>query len=227
MCGRKTLTKDMLSIIEELSIDEWKTNNYAPSYNIAPTHSSPILMNTNDTNIIKMMQWGLVPHWSTRKSIGSKIINARIESLSEKLSFKNLLYTNRCVVVADGYYEWNHNQPYYIFDKSRNILPMAGLWSFWESSSSEIVYTYTIITTTAQKSISHIHHRMPVILNKKNINQWINCKIYNKRSIEQYLIPYKKNLSFHPVSTMVNSTNNNNRECIEKINDPQTLQLFQ
>ena len=120
MCGRKTLTRDIQSIIQELAINEWvDPDSYSLSYNIAPTQRSPILIFENSQRVVKQMQWGLIPKWSKDQTIGSKLINARAETLLEKPSFQHLVPTQRCVVLADGYYEWKRSNsraiPYYIF----------------------------------------------------------------------------------------------------------------
>ena len=120
MCGRKTLTKDMQSIIEELAIEEWENpDNYIPNYNIAPTQNSPILID-NGKRIVKSMRWGLIPSWSKDDKFGARMINARIETLTEKPSYRNLISSNRCIVITDGYYEWKTNgaqkTPYYFKD---------------------------------------------------------------------------------------------------------------
>src|SRR5210317_1256867 len=129
MCGRKTLTKDMQSIIEELAIENWENpDNYIPNYNIAPTQVSPILI-YNNKRIVKPMRWGLIPSWAKDDKFGAKMINARIETLTEKPSYRNLLLGNRCIVIADGYYEWmkiaGQKIPYYIKDPDNRILPLA------------------------------------------------------------------------------------------------------
>ncbi|HJM33967.1 MAG TPA: SOS response-associated peptidase, partial [Candidatus Marinimicrobia bacterium] len=135
MCGRKTLTRDMQSIIEELAIGEWEDpDNYTPSYNIAPAQFSPILIQENDSRIVRSMKWGLIPSWSKDETVGAKLINARSETLLEKPSFQNLVPRNRCVVISDGYYEWQRRgsatkQPVYIHHPRGRLLPMAGLWS--------------------------------------------------------------------------------------------------
>ena len=144
MCGRKTLTKDKKSIIEELKIENWdETINYTPSYNIAPTQKSLVLVAEKDNRLVKSMNWGLIPSWSKNKNIGSKLINARSETLHEKPSFKHLIKFNRCIVLSDGYYEWNttnfKKQAYYFYDKQKNILPMAGLWSSFLSKDNETI----------------------------------------------------------------------------------------
>ena len=168
MCGRKTLTKDTQEIIEELLIDEWgQKDEYSPSYNIAPTKNSPILIYNNKRKI-EHMRWGLIPSWAKDKAIGAKMINARGETLLKKPSFKNLVISNRCIVITDGYFEWHNigtvKTPYYFHDPKKNILPMAGLWDEWKSANGELMKTYTVITTTPKTEYAHIHNRMPVIL---------------------------------------------------------------
>ena len=110
MCGRKTLTRDVQSIIEEMAIEEWQDADlYTPSFNIAPTQSTPIMIDHMGRNV-KPMKWGLIPNWAKDESIGSKLINARSETLLQKPSFQNLVSQKRCVVITDGYYEWKKIQ---------------------------------------------------------------------------------------------------------------------
>ena len=230
MCGRKTLTQSMQSIIEELAIDEWNAKDISPSYNIAPTQSSPILIGENNSRIVKEKKWGLIPRWAKDESIGLKMINARSETILEKPSFQNLVHYNRCVVLADGYFEWkresNKNQPFFIFHPDQKLIPMAGLWSMWESSDSKIINSYTVITTSPQKEISHIHNRMPVILNSITIDEWIQCESHSPNQVLSNLVPYSVPLSFYPVSTFMNSPKNNTRKCVQPIKNNFTLDLF-
>ena len=230
MCGRKTLTRDMQSIIEELAIDEWEEFEFNPSYNIAPTQITPILIGEENSRIVRAMKWGLVPRWAKDESIGGKMINARSETLLVKPSFQNLVDQQRCVVIADGYFEWKRgpekNQPYYIFHPDQKLLPMAGLWTTWESSTRGQIHTYTVITTTPQPGIAHIHNRMPVILNPISIDEWIQCKKYSSHQAMENLIPYPKSLSFYPVSPLMNTPKFNTSDCIVSIQDSSTLDLF-
>jgi len=230
MCGRKTLTRDMQSIIEELAIEEWYDDNFHPSFNIAPTQTSPILIGDGKSRIVKPMEWGLVPSWSKDESIGSKMINARSETLTEKPSFQNLINQNRCVVIADGYFEWKRksdgSQPFYISHPENKLLPIAGLWTTWESSTRKIIHSYTVITTSPQKEISHIHNRMPVILNPMSIDEWIFCDTTPSNQAITNLVPFSKPLTFNPVSTFVNSPKNNTIDCIRSTKDSSTLDLF-
>ena len=230
MCGRKTLTRDLQSIIEELAIDEYLDDGFEPSYNIAPTQFSPVLIGKDDSRVLKKMKWGLIPNWSKDEAIGSKMINARSESLLEKPSFQNLVHQNRCVVITDGYFEWKKgnegSQPFYISHPKKKLLPMAGLWTTWESSSSRMISSYTVITTIPQKAIAHIHNRMPVILNPIAIDEWIQCEKNTPDIAMANLVPYAGNLSFYPVSTFMNSPKNNSKECIRSTQDSKTLDLF-
>ena len=230
MCGRKTLTRDLQSIIEELAIDEYLDDGFEPSYNIAPTQLSPVLIGKNDSRLLRRMKWGLIPGWSKDEAIGSKMINARSESLLEKPSFQNLVHQHRCVVITDGYFEWKKgtegSQPFYIFHPGKKLLPMAGLWTTWESSSSKIISSYTVITTIPQKSIAHIHNRMPVILNPTAIDEWIQCEKNTPVVAMTNLVPYPGNLLFYPVSTFMNSPKNNSKECIRSTKNYKTLDLF-
>tara|TARA_B100000408_G_scaffold40587_1_gene30932 strand:+ start:548 stop:1024 length:477 start_codon:yes stop_codon:yes gene_type:complete len=158
------------------------------------------------------------------------MINARSESLLEKPSFQNLVHQNRCVVITDGYFEWKKgnegSQPFYISHPKKKLLPMAGLWTTWESSSSGMISSYTVITTIPQKAIAHIHNRMPVILNPIAIDEWIQCEKNTPDIAMANLVPYPGNLSFYPVSTFMNSPKNNSKECIRSTQDSKTLDLF-
>jgi len=218
MCGRKTLTKDMQSIIEELAIEEWENpDNYIPSYNIAPTQISPILIDKGK-RAVKPMRWGLIPSWAKDDKFGSKMINARVETLTEKPSYKNLLPNNRCIVITDGYYEWkqsdNHRIPYYIKDPDDKIIPMAGLYDVWKNPNGEIIPTYTIITKPSQDDIAEIHNRMPAVLPQEAINDWLRKKDNSSNELLKYIQDSKPELIKHPVSTLVNSVRNNSPECI-------------
>ncbi|MDP6532634.1 MAG: SOS response-associated peptidase [Candidatus Marinimicrobia bacterium] len=220
MCGRKTLTRDMQSIIEELAIEEWMNpESYFPSYNIAPTQLSPIL-GYSGKRIVKQMRWGLIPSWAKDKSIGSKMINARSESLLEKPSFRNLVSRNRCIVIADGYYEWHREgdkkTPYYIHHPDRKLLPLAGLCDTWKNEDGEKILSYTVITTEPTLDIAFIHDRMPVILKPTDIDQWIQHSSQSVNEALELLQPYPEPLNHHSVSTFVNSPKNNSEQCIQK-----------
>jgi len=230
MCGRKTLTKDIQSIIKEMAIESWRDSElYQLNYNIAPTQFSPVMVDKIGRQA-KIMKWGLIPNWATDASIGSKLINARSETLLEKPSFQHLVPTQRCIVLSDGYYEWKRSNsraiPYYIYHPEKKILPMAGLWDIWKNISGENLFSYTIITTMSNSDLKEIHHRMPVILDNKNIDPWIKVHNISVANAMSLLEPYKNELKFHQVSTLVNSPRNNRIDCIKPVNSSENLSLF-
>ena len=221
MCGRITLTRDMLSIIEELAIEEWEDpDRYFPSYNIAPTQLSPVMVQPGK-RVVKLMRWGLIPFWAKDESIGSKMINARSETLLEKPSYKNLVPRKRCVVITDGYYEWKKEGgrkiPYYIHHREGKLIPLAGLWDKWRSPEGKTIFSYTVVTTEPMDSIAHIHNRMPVILSHEHLDIWTNTTVHPHKDALQLLKPYPGTLEAYPVSTFVNSPRNNSPVCIEPV----------
>ena len=228
MCGRKTLTKGKMEIIEELSIQIWDDSfDHQPNYNVAPTQTMPILI-YDEQRIVKPMRWGLVPNWGKHKTRKPMFINARSETLTEKRSFSDLIGTNRCIIITDGYYEWRKTpsgkQPYYISKPDQGILSMAGLWSQYADSQGVSVFTYTVITTAANHDLEFIHHRMPAILNGANLDIWLNYKKNDSGIALEILQPFQNVLEAYPVSTLVNNVQNNSPLCIEKNTaSPQTL----
>jgi len=221
MCGRKTLTKSQRAIIKEYSVEKsnWENSEeYSPNYNIAPTNKNPVLI-YNDEKYIKNMRWGLIPHWAKDKKIGTKMINARAETLDEKKTYKPLLQNHRCIVISDGYYEWTgsagNKQPYYIKKPDHSFMSLAGLWSQWKNEEGKIINSYTVITTDPSSQIEHIHDRMPAIINQEQLDTWLDSTS-SKKDILSLLGPYSEALQYYPVSKYVNSTKNNSPKCIEK-----------
>ena len=218
MCGRKTLTKDMQSIIEELAIEEWENpDNYIPNYNIAPTQNSPILVD-NGKRTVKQMRWGLIPSWAKDDKFGARMINARIETLLEKPSYRNLVSDNRCIIIADGYYEWkkcgDRKIPYYFKDPDDKLLTMAGLYDEWKHPDGYLIPSYTIITKEAQKAIAAIHHRMPIVLLQEHLDDWLKTKNFNVSKALEIASNSQIVLEKYPVSSLVNSVKNNSSDCI-------------
>lgn len=218
MCGRFTLTSDGKDLMDYLGVTNWDSDfTWLPSHNIAPVQKIPVLTCKSE-RIIQGMYWGLVPNWSKDMKIGSRMINARIETLTEKPAYHNLVQSKRCIVIAAGYYEWMHSnhgkQPYYIHDPKNRILPFAGLWDEWTNDKKQSRLTCTIITTKPSTELRHIHNRMPVILAKDRIDEWIDCSQQNKKALN-LLKPYTNILAYHPVSTFVNDYVNNSEKCIQ------------
>jgi len=218
MCGRKTLTKDMQSIIEELAIEEWENpDNYLPNYNIAPTQNSPILID-NGKRIVKPMRWGLIPSWAKDEKFGARMINARIETLTEKPSYRNLVSTNRCIVITDGYYEWkkvgNRKVPYYFKNPNGDLFTMAGLYDTWKHPDGYMIPSYTIITKDAQQDIATIHNRMPIILPQEHLDEWLKTERFSVSMVLDFAKNTNPILENYPVSPLVNSVKNNSPDCI-------------
>jgi putative SOS response-associated peptidase YedK len=201
-----------------LGVDRWDSNFIRkPSYNIAPTQETPVLT-YNNKRIIQGMHWGLVPNWSKDYKIGTRMINARAETLTEKPAYASLLQSQRCIIIANGYYEWKRTKqgrrPYYIHDPENSILPFAGLWDKWKNDKKQHRITCTIITTEPSTEMKRIHSRMPVILRKDRMDEWIDCS-YPQAEVLQLLKPYSEVVAYYPVSTFVNIPLNNSQKCIE------------
>ena len=213
MCGRFVNTNTIEDLVEQFNIDIDSANelSISKSYNICPTQYSPVIFEDTVQRKIEMMHWGLIPSWSKDKQFSSNMINARFETIKEKPSFKNLINTNRCIVIASGYFEWvqgeGNKQPYYIYNDEK-MLPMAGLWTKWED-----ILSFTIITTNAHENLRSVHHRMPLVLDDNSIDPYLS----NKISFDESYTISNSDLKHHKVSTMVNSTINNNGTCIESI----------
>jgi|UPI0003A33C92 putative SOS response-associated peptidase YedK len=232
MCGRKTLTKGKIEIIEQLSIAEWDDNPpYHPSYNIAPTNFNPVLI-LDGIRRIKMMRWGLIPDWAEDDSSLPIMINARIETVMSKPSFAQLVDHNRCLAIADGYYEWckigGHKQPYYIHHPDRRLLLLAGLWNRYQPPNTSIpIFTYTILTKAALPEIKFIHPRMPAMIAPDHVEDWLNPN-YRFSEVRDIIDLSQLSLNAYPVSSLVNSVRNNSPECIRPFIEPpeQTLMDF-
>ena len=214
MCGRFTLTINPADYFGGFHFPPI----FAPRFNIAPMQ--PLLAIPNDgRNAATFFLWGLLPFWAKDASIASRMINARGETLAEKPSFRGAYKYRRCLIFADGFYEWQkiagqkEKVPHYIFMKSRQIFAFAGLWEDWESPDGSRVKTCTIITTEPNELVSPIHKRMPVILPKNAYSQWLSK--YSKVNLDHLLRPYPaENMDAHPVSTLVNSSANDLAECV-------------
>jgi len=212
-----------MEIIEDLSIRIWDDSiEYEPSYNITPTEMVPVML-YDKQRIVKLMLWGLIPKWAKDPKNLPMFINARAETVAEKPAFRDLVATQRCVVISDGYYEWRRTEsgklPYYIKKPDHAILPMAGLWSEWFGPDGQPKHTYTVITTAASEQLAYVHHRMPVILDRENLNTWLD----NNRPVEEALSllkPFEKKMLAYPVSAFVNNVRNNSPQCIEKTAEP-------
>ena len=220
MCGRFSLTSKRKNLVDYLKIDCWDSKiKLKPSYNIFPTQKIPVLLYKNG-RVIQNIFWGLVPKWSKNIKIGSRLINARVETLTKKPAYAQCVRSQRCIIIADGYYEWRQGsrgkQPYYIYNTENSILPFAGLWEQWENNKKQYRLTCTIITTESIGELKIIHNRMPIILRADKVDTWIDCSHSQDEALE-ILKPYYKGLNYYPVSKSVNTVMNNSHKCIEPI----------
>mgnify|MGYP005640645477 FL=1 len=210
MCGRYTLTKSFKTIKSHFKLVRISLK-YFPSFNIVPSQISAVITKSSNGLQLEGMKWGLIPSWSKEINMGNKLINARSETLHEKPSFRESFKNKRCLIPADGFIEWKGKHPYYIRLKTQGLLAFAGLWSTWDSGDGPL-NTYTIITTEANKTLSPLHSRMPVILHPENYEKWLNAE---SKALSQLLTPCPdKDLEYFEISTAVNSPKNNAPEIL-------------
>lgn len=219
MCGRFTLTVDPAELMDVFGNYTFPTQ-FVPRYNIAP--SQPILAIPNDAkNAADFFSWGLIPSWSKDPAIAKRLINARGETLAEKPSFRGSFKYKRCLVPADGFYEWkaqtegNTKIPYFIFMKDRRSFAFAGLWDEWYSPDGGRLRTCTIITCEPNELMSTLHNRMPVILDQKDYDRWLDPAPQSPEILLPLIKPFPADkMSAYPVSTLVNKPSNDRPECI-------------
>lgn len=217
MCGRFALyssfsaIKDYADLLNE--IDGLNAN-----YNVAPGTEIPIIQRQNNQNILSFFRWGLIPFWAKDEKIAYKLINARSETIGDKPSFKYAFQKRRCLIPANGFYEWRKSdkQPFYIKFKDRELITFAGIWEIWRSPSGKHIHSCSIITTSPNELMKNIHNRMPVILTKDQENIWLESS--SKDDLINLLNPYPENeMTCFPITSDVNSVKNNYPELIKAV----------
>ncbi|WP_019849668.1 SOS response-associated peptidase [Desulfitobacterium sp. PCE1] len=214
MCGRLILSNPM-DILVRFQVSEV---DLTPRYNMAPSQDIPVIIN-DGSNRLAMYRWGLIPYWAKDISIGNQLINARGETVDEKPSFKYSLPRRRCLVVADGFYEWrkegSRKYPYRITLKNNELFGLAGLWDTWTSPAGEVIHSCTIITTVANELILPLHDRMPVILSREAESIWLDPNVTDSQLLKSLLTPYPaEQMSVYEVTSRVNSPKFDNPECL-------------
>lgn len=221
MCGRYTITLHPEAVRQGLELKEMPSD-WVPRYNVAPSQSIPVVTDAQERDV-KMMRWGLIPYWAKDLTIGNRLINARAETLAEKPSFRQAFAKRRCLILADGFYEWQKgagpkgkSQPYLFKLENGDPFAFAGLWEFWRSPEGMEIHSCTIITTNANAVVAPVHDRMPVMLNGDNLWKWLSQE--KPDELESLLAPYpaEKMVRF-PVSTMVNSPELDRPELVEPV----------
>ncbi len=222
MCGRFALTADAETLQSEFNLSSLPAD-LAPRYNIAPSQAVAVaLRDSNGRQYLDAFRWGLIPVWAKDASIGNRMINARAESVAEKPSFKRPLQKQRCLILADGFFEWQKTAggkvPAYFRLKDERPFAFAGLWDSWTDPAGQTIHSCTIITTAPNPLVAPIHNRMPVILLPKDRERWLNPIEQSPQSLLPLLNPYPANeMLSYPVSTLVNSPANDSPACIQPL----------
>lgn len=227
MCGRFTLILDPGDLQDELGLGEMPPD-LAPRYNVAPTQPVAVVADP-DTRAVELFRWGLIPSWAKDPAIGNRMINARSETLAEKPSFRTAFARRRCLIVADGFYEWQRSkeagarkgsQPYYFRLADGKPFAFAGLWEAWRPAPEETLRSCTIITCAANELVGRIHERMPVILTGDALWGWMDRAAPADR-LQALLAPYPAGkMEAYPVSPLVNSPANDTPACVRPLSGP-------
>jgi len=245
MCGRFALNLFVDDLVDEFNVERVEVPEpLAPDFNVAPTKDvyavltrRPRPSQADDAadgpvRQLRILRWGLVPSWAKNPSVGSRMINARMETVAEKPAFRQAFAKRRCLVPADGYYEWYATekngkaakQPFYIHRQDDGILAMAGLYEFWRNEQVERddpdawLVTCTILTTTAEDSLGRIHDRMPLMVERDGYDRWLDPDTDDPDRLRSLLVPATPDrLVAVPVSTAVNDHRHNGPELIEPL----------
>ena len=219
MCGRYSLIADLGELARRFEFDgDWLT--FDSSYNVAPTQEVLTVVG-GESRRAGYMHWGLIPSWAKDPSIGSRMINARAETVAEKPAFRTALRRRRCLVLADGFYEWqksaSRRRPMRVVMRSGEPFAFAGLWETWRDPEGEVVPSCTILTTEANDLLRPIHDRMPVILSRDNEDLWLDRSESDPAALADALNPYPANEMYaYEVSSLVNSYVNDGPEVIDR-----------
>jgi len=224
MCGRSSLTKTE----KELEIrfratfysDDLERYNPLPNFNVAPTHMHPVITQEEPT-IIHLYRWGLIPYWAKDIKIGYNLINARIEGIAEKPSFRQAFQKRRCIVPFDGYYEWQKTPegkiPYRIQVKNTEIFTIAGLYEHWKSPTGEVIHSFTLITQEADPAIRHLHERQPMVLLPEQEKLWLDDSLPSADLIHELAPVPGEYFTWYRVSNRVNNVRENDEGLIEAV----------
>ena len=221
MCGRYAIVLESGGTLQRRFSLEESLDDPRPRFNVAPTQTLPVITR-NSPNRAEMMRWGLIPSWAKDASIGSRMINARAETVAEKPAFRRPLRTQRCLVPATGFYEWKRDgdskSPHFIHLPDEPLFAFAGLYDTWRDPDGQTVKTYTILTTEANAVMAGIHNRMPVILRREDEDEWLDPTNSEPEHLLPLLRPYPSGaMAAYPVSRMVNSPQNDAPALLERV----------
>jgi putative SOS response-associated peptidase YedK len=219
MCGRYTLTTPPDVLARVFCVPS--VPPLQPRYNIAPTQTVPIVRPAAGREMV-LARWGLVPSWASDLSMGYRLINARVETVADKPSFRAAFRQRRCLIPATGFYEWQKlgklKQPYHIRRKDGDPFAFAGLWEHWQSPEGEVVESCTILTTEANEVMMPLHDRMPVILDAGVYDRWLDPSAKDVAALQTLLVPYPdEGMVAVPVSSYVSNARHEGPKCLEPV----------
>jgi putative SOS response-associated peptidase YedK len=226
MCGRFTLRSSEGAVAEEFGLlvgpesGDWRPRyNIAPSQPVAVVRASPVAHGAHE---LVRLRWGLIPAWAKDAKIGNRLINARADSIADKPAFRAAFRRRRCLVVADGFYEWRQagkqRQPYFVHLQDDRPFAFAGLWESWEGPAHAAIESCTIVTTDANDLLRPIHDRMPVVLAPADCARWLDPAVVPPESLAALLRPYPSGrMQLHAVGPLVNSPTHDDPRCVEPI----------
>ena len=222
MCGRFTRKENFQQLAKLLGLHT--VPQLPPRYNIAPSQLIACVRanSVSKENECVQLKWGLVPAWAKDSKIGHKMINARAETVSDKPSFRKAFQQRRCLIVADGFYEWKREgkakQPYYIRFADNRLFAFAGLWERWEKNGAAPLESCAVITTGPNALMESIHHRMPVILHPRDYALWLNPTFHEVHPLSSLLQSYSPDeMESYPVSPLVNNPRNDSSLCLQPL----------
>lgn len=230
MCGRFVSMSDSDGIVRFFTVDDRQADDIPPSWNVAPTSAVYAIVDHNGRRVLVAFRWGLIPSWAKDRSVGARMINARSETAAEKPAFRTALARRRCLIPADGFYEWTiapdgSKQPHLIHHAGGTQLALAGLWETWRDPADEQappVRSCTILTTAAQGPMTELHHRMPVVLDRERWTTWLDLELDDAAAAQALLDEAEPPpLRHHLVSPEVNSARNDHPDLLRPIAESQ------
>lgn len=229
MCGRFVSTTAPQQLADYFSVDELAATEARENYNVAPTQQVPVVTEDDRHHrVLDTYHWGLIPSWAKDPKIGNRMINARAETVAEKPAYRKAFVARRCIIPADGFYEWKKGkdgktkQPYFIHPTREPVFAFAGLWERWKHpESGEWLRSCAIVTGDANSVVAPIHDRMPVVLPREHWDAWLDPENDDVDALKKLLVPAPDaGVATYPVSTRVNSPRNNSPENLDPEPDP-------
>jgi putative SOS response-associated peptidase YedK len=231
VCGRYVSVSSPTLLAERLHVDDVRIDDVEPNYNVTPRTEVPIVAETKEhRRVLDRVRWGLVPSWAKDLKAGDRLINARSEGLATKPAYRRAFERRRCLIPADGFYEWRaltgrkQKQPYFIARADREPMAFAGLYEVWRDRAdpdAEWIRSCAIVTTDANEALAPIHDRMPVVLPEPAWAEWLDPENHDTKKLARLLVPAPgSEFVFFPVSTLVNKPDNQGPELLEPVREP-------